>query len=426
MPTIAPCSCCGDSDVRLRTTAGALGTLMAALLAASCSRPPTAGPPAEMPLYVAPSSRDFSDNPALLERIRASPHGYFRFVNRRFASEVCRRFERQIGDSPIVNLHGDAHVEQYAVTDLGRGLTDFDDSVSGPALIDLARFGVSLALALRQLGREDELAPLWDRFLEGYLAALADPGLDAPEPAFARQTRAAFTYDRPAYFAWIDEILEPLPQGELEQLLLSLQPYVEAMERQLPEPQPDFFDVVTAGYLRMGIGSALDLKYLARVRGASDDPLDDLVLEIKEVRDLGSVECIGSAGGLDPFRILIGQSRIAYEPYRYLGYIRHRGRTFWVHSWVDNYRELEIEDLAADDGNLAEIAFDVGAQLGRGHPNQIAVPLDAELRREQARLVARDGEPLEREVTALAHEVVAAWELFRRASADTAPAAASL
>src|SRR3990172_1284671 len=83
------------------------------------------------PLYVDPATRDFSNNPELLERIKGSPHGYFRFINIEFSKEICRRFQNRLPGTPSFNLHGDAHIEQYAITDLGRGLTDFDDSSTG-------------------------------------------------------------------------------------------------------------------------------------------------------------------------------------------------------------------------------------------------------------------------------------------------------
>ena len=94
------------------------------------------------PLYIDPASRDFSENADLLERILSGPHGYFRFINIPFSREICRRFENELPSMPSLNLHGDAHIEQYAMTDLGRGLTDYDDSSTGPGLIDLLRFGV--------------------------------------------------------------------------------------------------------------------------------------------------------------------------------------------------------------------------------------------------------------------------------------------
>ena len=50
----------------------------------------------------------------------------------------------------------------------------------------------------------------------------------------------------------------------------------------------------------MGVGSALDLKFLVRVRGATGDPLDDVVLQVKQVRDLGGIPCIRTDPGADP------------------------------------------------------------------------------------------------------------------------------
>ena len=296
------------------------------------------------PLFVDPASHDFSTNPKLLERIRATPHGYYRFINVPFSREVCRRFGDDLSGTPSFNLHGDAHIEQYAVTDLGRGLTDFDDSSTGPAIVDLARFGVSLYLAGEQAGFGNATGVIFDELLRGYRAALEDPTVEIDEPRLAARKRAGFKYDREAYFRFIDSLMEPVPEAEAKGLEESLGPYVEVMLEENAELAADFFAVEGLGYLRQGIGSALDVKYLARVRGASDDPLDDVVLEIKQVRDLTSIDCISVAPGADPFRVLIGQARIATEPYKYLGYARFQNHTFWVHAWVENYSEIDIDD----------------------------------------------------------------------------------
>lgn len=391
--------------------------LLAVGLLISCGGRETVAPPGDNPLYVDPATRDFSDNPALLERILDSPHGYFRFINIPFSREVCRRFGGSLEGTPPFNLHGDAHMEQYAVTDLGRGLTDFDDSSKGPAVVDLLRFGVSLELACRERGCEEDVDRIWEEFLRGYAAALDDPTIEAPEPAVVSRLRADFTFDREAYFEWIASIMEPMPQAEKEELAEAMGPYVEAMLAQDPELGPDYFELVDMGYLRSGIGSALDLKYLVRVRGASDEPLDDRVLEVKQVRELGSIDCIAVSRGPDPFRILVGQARIAYKPYGLLGYLRMRDLTFWIHAWVENYRELDVDgDELRSADELAEVAFDVGVQLGRGHPNQIGAPLDLQLRREQMRLLRRDRELMRRSRREIADLVVEAWNRFRDAS----------
>ncbi len=408
---------------RFSTMRLALCALQSALILAmlACGSPheinqqPPAPADDQNPLYVDPASRDFTDNPELLDRILATPHGYFRFVNVPFSREVCRQFGADMQGTPSFNLHGDAHIEQYAVTDLGRGLTDFDDSSTGPAIVDLARFGVSLHLASEQAGFGDDTAQVFDRFLSGYRDALDDPMTEVDEPAVAARKRKKFKYDREAYFRFIDSLMEPVPEQEARGLIESLKPYVEVMLEEQPDLPSDFFHFEGLGYLRQGIGSALDIKYLARVRGASTDPLDDVVLEIKQVRDLTAIDCISIAPGADPFRVLIGQARIATEPYKYLGYARFHDSTFWVHAWVENYSEIEIADDFQSVAEMNEVAYDVGLQLGRGHVKQIAQPLDLQLRREQLRLIDRDAEKIETACRELATAVVDAWQRFKTA-----------
>ena len=387
-----------------------LASALAGALLAGCRGEPEA---VDNPLYVDPATHDFSDNPDLLKRILGSPHGYFRFINIAFSSEVCRRFGGSVKGTPPFNLHGDAHMEQYAVTDLGRGLTDFDDSSTGPAVVDLLRFGVSLELACRERGCSDEVDRIYEEFLRGYEAALDDPLTEAPEPSVVKRLRQGFSFDREAYFEWIASVMEPMPAAEKQALAEAMTPYVEAMLAQDPSLGPRYFEVIDMGYLRSGIGSALDLKFLVRIRGAGDEPLDDRVLEVKQVRELGEIGCIAVSRGSDPFRILVGQSRIAYKPYGLLGYLRMNDLTIWIHAWVKNYQELEIDGELASADELAEVAYDVGVQLGRGHPNQIGAPLDLQLRREQMRILKRDRDLIMGERHELAELATDAWRRFR-------------
>jgi hypothetical protein len=397
-------------NTRLRRAGRFMIFGLVALMLPGCAKQPDSAA-ADNPLFVASASRDFSQNPELLDKLIASPHRYFRFINIPFSQEVCRRFGESLEGTPLFNLHGDAHIEQYAITDLGRGLTDFDDSSTGPAVVDLLRFGVSLNLACR--GHDcGDLEAIYEEFLRGYRAALDDPTTEAPEPAVVKRRQADFKFDREAYFAWIASVMEPMPEEEKKALAGAMTHYVEAMTLEEPDRPADYYEIVDAGYLRMGTGSALDLKYLFRVVGASSDPLDDVVLEIKEVRELDEIECISVSKGSDPFRVLLGQSRIAYEPYGHLGYIRLEGKTFWIHSWVENYKEIEIGESFESPAEIGEVAYDIGVQLGRGHPNQIGAPLDLQLRREQMRILDRDHDEIKRAVEELTSLSLEAWQQF--------------
>jgi len=365
------------------------------------------------PLYIDPATQDFSENPKLLKRILAGPHWYFRFINIPFSQEICRLFQDELQGTPSFNLHGDAHLEQYAVTEIGRGLTDFDYSTTGPGVLDLARFGTSLHLTCRANGWPHKANELMEKFLSGYRAALDKPDTEAPEPVLVQAMQAKFTFDRTKHFEWIDSLMDPMPEKEAHDLDEAMQPYVESMLIQKPRFKKEFFTIQNAGYLRIGIGSALDIKYLVRIRGHTENPNDDVVLEVKEVRDLSGINCIAITQKSDPFRILLGQARIAYQPYDFLGYLRFRGRAFWVHSWVDNYMEMSIEESFETPEQLAEIVYDVGVQLGQGHPKQIAAPFDIQVRREQVLFLKKYDTKIKEACRELADQTVEAWKLFK-------------
>lgn len=376
-------------------------------------------------LYVNPEDFDFAANPGVLERLLGSAHGYFRFINIPFSQAVCRRWAAEWADSASIaftlrlNLHGDAHIEQYAVTELGRGLTDFDDSSTGPAALDALRFSVSLRLASRAHGWEDRAEESLNAFASGYRAALEDPDAEAPEPQIARRKAASFQTDREAYFEFVSTQMGPIADPERDRLLQSMLPYVERLRMEDPGLRAEFFDVIGVGALRLGIGSALDRKYLLRVKGDTDDPLDDEVLEIKEVRSLAGIDCI-EASEDDPFRVLLSQARIAYRPFNHLGYLRLDGRNFWVHAWVQNYAEVEIGETFQSPEELAEVAYDAGVQLGRGHHKMIAAPFDTQLKQAQLEFLDTHSDEVAAASRELADAVVVAWERFREAVAATA------
>jgi hypothetical protein len=385
-------------------------TLTVAALSAACAPTSarTGGPPAPPVasglLDVAYDAPELARAPALRERLHSGPHAYFRFMNRPFARLACERFADV--DLPPVTLHGDAHIEQYAVTDLGRGLTDFDDSSSGPAMVDLLRFGTSLRLAARERGWESASDRLWARFWSGYRHALLDPAAEAPEPALARRLESGFVTDRLALLSRAEALMATLPEPQPMLEEEARQETVEILARNSGLPV-SFFRVKNAGALNVGIGSAADQKYLFRVDGETPADDDDVLLEFKEIRDLGSVPCIRSDPG--PTRILLGQSRLAYQPFRYTGAVHYGGANFWVHSWPLNYVELQIADLRSPE-ELEEVVYDVGVQLGRGHPKRWSTREARKLRERLAQ-----GVPSERVARAsaeLADEMVKAWRRF--------------
>ncbi len=373
----------------------------------------TENPPEFNPLFVDPASRDFSRNPPLLDRIKSSPHGYFRFINAQFSSEVCARLEDILHRSSAFNLHGDAHMEQYAITSLGRGMTDFDDSSTGPAVLDLIRFGVSLHLTCLANNWQDYYEELFDDFLFGYRRALEDTSFKPIEPTLSKKIRQGFTSNPKAFYAWADSKMEPIPETDKAELIEAMKPFIEMMHLEDPRRSPGYFQIEKIGALKMGIGSALDLKYLVRFRGNSEKPFDDVIIEIKELRDISGIDCIISCRTTDPFRVLLGSSRIAYQPFKHLGYFFFRDKFFWTHSWVENYKELDVRESFESVEMLREVVADVGAQLGKGHVKHIASPLDVQLRRFQLLFLTKHEQRIKRVCRDLTNLTIAGWEQFK-------------
>jgi hypothetical protein len=362
-------------------------------------------------LAVDPREPRLAARPDLIAKIASTPHAYFRFVSAGFAAETCRLFDDALTAFPEVNLHGDAHVEQYTVTSLGRGLSDFDDCTRGLPVIDLVRFGSSLVLAARQKGWSLQERKVVDEFLRGYRDGLGGGRLRMDMPAVATRLRSRFRWEHRVALASAHEMIDaaPLPKDAFADGLERLSELI-AFAREL---SPRFFSVKRIGALTMGIGSALDEKYLMVIEGMTDADADDLVLEAKQIRDLAGNPCVRTDVGAS--RVLDGQRLIAYEPFAYAAVVPHGDKYFWVHDWTDDYAEASIarEILAFSD--LREIAYDAGVQMGRAHPKRPDATRDKERARAVRRALWTYEARVRKAITGLADRTETAWREFRQA-----------
>jgi uncharacterized protein (DUF2252 family) len=367
-------------------------------------------------LSVDPREPRLASRPDLVAKISATPHAYFRFVNAGFAAETCRMFEDVAAVFPEVNLHGDAHVEQYTVTSLGRGLSDFDDCTRGLPVIDLVRFGTSLVLAAREKGWAASERKVTDAFVRGYRAGLGGGRLTLGMPAVATRLRSRFKWDHGPALAGAHRMIDaaPLPNDSFADGMARLEELI-AFAREL---SPRFFSVKRIGALRVGIGSALDEKYLIVIEGVSDSPADDLVLEAKQIRDLAGNPCVRTDVGAS--RVLDGQRLIAYEPFAYAAVVPHGGKYFWVHDWTDDYAEASIATEISSLKDLREIAYDAGVQMGRAHPKRPDSSRDKERANAVRHALEAQGPRIRRSIEEMAARTEAAWRKFRQAASETA------
>jgi hypothetical protein len=168
----------------------------------------------------------------------------------------------------------------------------------------------------------------------------------------------------------------------------------------------------------MGIGSALDEKYLLRVEGWTEGEGDDQILEAKLVRPLPDSACGDTGAG--PSRVPLGMSLIARAPFAFSGLAARGDRVLWVHAWTDDYVELKVDSSFPEPSDLRQVAYDVGTQLGRAHPRE--GPRQASRPGLRASLLestrANEGR-IRGLVDELTEATVEAWRAFRTSSPAT-------
>lgn len=372
-----------------------------AIAGAPAPAPTVPTPPmADDPLDVSPKWAAFERVPKLPKKIAKDPYAYFRFINPQFSTAVCTELQDFVGSAPVVPLHGDAHLEQYALTDIGRGLTDFDDMATGPAVIDLARMTTSLVLIARMRKFSEDAAV--EAFVGGYREGLL--GKNAPRPTVITDLKAKLKNDPKGFLEGADKMMLPvtedptLDEAQMKKALEELEKLMRAKDKKL---SPGFFTVKKLGPFHAGIGSALDRKFLARLEGATKKPDDDRVVELKFVGERKLAPCVKRrlehapgdlredipAGVLDRF----------LEP-TFVG-----GSEAWAQEWYPNF--FEVDSATVGEAQLAEVARDAGALLAREHvrgasPQNLAI--DAA---RQAQLLAASKK--------LATRVEGSWKKFR-------------
>ena len=386
---------------------------LAAGAAAACGERPPLTADAEA-LAAAP--------PELLDRLRADPYNYFRFTNHEWASRVCEIFAADLPTQPIVQLHGDAHIEQYALTKDAWGLDDFDDSTRGPAFVDITRFLGSIDLAARRRGWTRDRDRLFDRFFEGYRRGLSDAAYQPAEPDIVRWVRSRNPVpSHDAFLAWAETKMAPMPQVSMNGLLASMIVFSRVVRHERPELPEGYFQVIRAGWLRMGIGSAVIRKILMRVRGPSDDPGDDELLEAKALRALKDIGCFEVPKSRPAFRVIVGSQQVGRlrhniliaGPEEDIPELTIQGehlRNWWVRSWEPSYREITLDDLRSVE-DLSDVVFDSAAQLGSGSVHGVDDPA---LRTQSLAAIAALEPRLRREAVSLVDEMMRGWQQLAR------------
>lgn len=399
----------------LPSTAAACAVWISVVAAQAPSRDLPFGTPASFRVDKA-SLRSQGATPALLDKVGTSAYAYFRLLSHPFAERTCYEFRDLRWRLPSVAIHGDAHVEQFVVTDASYGLADFDRAGFGPAVVDLVRYAASVHLTCRNARWRCDPDQGVAAYFDAYRAALDHP-VERTQPSIVGRIRAGERQDAQTWLQWADGLMEPLMPGDERAIRDGWWRFVELMKETSPTRPESFYRIVRVGALHLGIGSALEPKTLIRIAGPSDALDDDLILEARVTATPDGGECVSRPSNGGSLHVLMMTSLLAHRLPEVFGFLPREGASrapeLWIQSWDRGYRELSIADLRSQT-ELNDVAVDAGTQLAGHFWTTFPEPLRGHQRFAQLRALEMTTRRARELARKFADDTAAEWERFRR------------
>lgn len=345
--------------------------------------------------------------------------GAFGVSRSAFAVEAPRGAELPSDGLPLPLAMGDPHPENFGVLRARDGSfaiepNDFDGADRAPYLWDLRRLAAGASLAARLSNPDDPGAAsaakeasraIARAAAEAYAEAIhalaggaprerLDEGGGEPvlEDLFERSQRdtderaeLALTTLDGAERRLVRGVLDPaeptqrydeLPRVALDALPAAVEAYRATL---IDPPPPDYFTILDAvRELGAGVASWPRVRVILLVRGPSDDPGDDVLLELKELADAALVA--GYAPGVwfdDPGARVLGTSRRAWaipdaEPL--WGVTNLLGLPCQIKLESEGQKTVRVTRLVEDRGTpeaIAGLARALGHVLARVHASPI-------------------------------------------------------
>jgi hypothetical protein len=219
--------------------------------------------------------------------------------------------------------------------------------------------------------------------------------------------------------------MQPLGDTSMKAVVAGIEAVARVMLRERPDLTPEYFRVVRAGSVKSGVGSAVLPKIMVRVRGPSDDPADDELLESKKIGDLSGLSCLKTPTVQPTLRIIDGNKQLgrlkhnimAAGPELSIPEVMATGerlQDWWIRSFDPSYREVRLTELQSI-RDLAAISYDAGVQLGSGRLQDKTVPLSGYDRQRLSAVVAKLEKRYRQEASKLVDELLRGWrELVAR------------
>jgi hypothetical protein len=213
--------------------------------------------------------------------------------------------------------------------------------------------------------------------------------------------------------------MQPLEDTAMKAVVAGIEAVARVVLRERPDLTSEYFRVVRAGSVKSGVGSAVIPKIMVRVRGPSDDPADDELLESKKIGDLSGLSCLKTPAVQPTLRIIDGSKQLgrlkhnimAAGPELIIPEVMATGerlQDWWIRSLDPSYRQVRLTDLQSV-RDLAVISYDAGVQLGAGRLQDQTVLLSGYDRKRLSAAAAKLEKRYRQEASKLIDDLLRGW-----------------
>lgn len=305
-----------------------------------------------------------ADSLLTIQNFTNPQRGYF-FYFRTLCLRMQTRFSQlmPLDDVPVVFLHGNPHLENFAIVAQGAGLVDFDRARLGPYSWDIVRFLCSLSL--KRSKRDKSFLPdrVLQYFLEGYKRSFSAPELPYKSLGdFLKLKKVNWELTTTDYLKknikWAKKLRQnALPpedewvQGVLNEYLTSRNEHHLLQTHYLQE----------AG---QALGSLGNQRVLVVLAPHDETAHDSLLLDLKTVYQDADTHFFKTPVEHHGERMILASDLYAPRLEENMGFFTYQNQQYWgrkvpteaikLKGWLSEVRQVDL-------------AYCVATQLGRAH-----------------------------------------------------------
>jgi hypothetical protein len=305
-----------------------------------------------------------ADSLLTIQNFTNPQRGYF-FYFRTLCLRMQTRFSQlmPLEDVPVVFLHGNPHLENFAIVAQGAGLVDFDRARLGPYSWDIVRFLCSLSLKRSKRDKGFLSDRVLQYFLEGYKRSFSAPELPyKPLSDFLKIKKVNWSLTTTDYLKKNIKWAKKLRQNALPPDDEWVQGVLNAYLTSRNEPQ-----LLQTHYVQeagQALGSLGNQRVLVVLAPHDQTAHDSVLLDLKTVYQDADTHFFKTPVEHHGERMILASDLYAPRLEEDMGFFTYQEQQYWG-------RKVPTEAIKLkgwlSEARQTDLAYCVATQLGRAH-----------------------------------------------------------